>query len=461
MAKPGDTRAAPALRPFWRGVTLRFCRNVDGGAAMLFSLALPMLAGLAGVAVDYSSWSSQKSRLQKAADAAAFAATRELQIGAASESRVDAVAESVVRSQFQVAEGDGAPRVEARIVRQGSGVQVKISQRKDAIMSRLVSPHLTDMEVTATAMMAGGTKVCVVALDEAAADTIRLDNSAQISASGCSVHANSTSPTAMRSEKSAVLRSLRACSSGGYVGGAGNFTPVPLTDCPKTRDPLAERPAPPEGGCLSSKLLKLKKVTRTLDPGTYCGGLVIGKGAKITLNPGVYVIKDGPLVIGPSSGNIENLLEDVVDLADLDDGTPASTGYVRGNGVGFYFTGATKGKVAMRLEKNSLVEITAPKSGPMAGLLFHENRASAPDRRFEILSDTARRLVGTIYLPRGMLTISNNKTVADESEYTAIVVKRLDLSKAPTLVLNTNYTQTDVPVPEGLGPSSGKVRLVE
>ena len=68
-------------------------------------------------------------------------------------------------------------------------------------------------------------------------------------------------------------------------------------------------------------------------------------------------------------------------------------------------------------------------------------------------------LLGTIYLPQGRFTVDAEQSVAEESAYTALVVKRLELSAGPRLVLNTDYDETDVPVPVGVGPT-GATRLV-
>ncbi|HEX8164615.1 MAG TPA: pilus assembly protein TadG-related protein [Beijerinckiaceae bacterium] len=470
--------ALPELSSLFR----RFGPSCGGNVLLIFGFGAPLLFGAIGVAVDYSTWASQTAKLRSAADLAALAATRELQVGNPDEARIQSVAQSIVAQQIHVADGDGPVAVATTPIRstaQGpiKGVKVTLTQRKNAIMSRLVTPELTDIEVSATAQMAGGTKVCVVGLDEAAPDTIRLDDQARISAGGCSVYVNSKSTTALRAENGSQVVSMLACTSGGYKStSSANFAPrAPTTDCPKTPDPLADRPAPPVGSCLFSTFLKIQAVTRTLNPGTYCGGLYIERGARVTLNPGIYVIKDGPLIVGPGpllSGAGAPGLSAIAALGDPnhdanDDGTAASTGWLKGTGVGFYFTGDVKPNkktgqtVVMRFEPNSLVEITAPTSGPMAGLLFHEDRTAIADRRFEILSDSARRLVGTIYIPRGVFSVSANQTVADLSEYTAIVTKRMELFQAPNLVLNTRYTETQVPVPEGLGPNSGKARLVQ
>lgn len=445
----------------------RFIMSTSGNVALIFALGVPALFGLIGIAVDYSSWVRQGAALQKAADAAALAAARELNVATASDERVQAVAEGVVAATFKINRGDDMVTVKAKLINARrndaekaqtaltEGVKVSLSQRKAAIMSRIVTPELTDLDVSATAMIAGNTRVCVIGLDEAAPDTIRLDNSAKISAGDCSVHVNSRHPTAIRSENDASVLALRTCTAGGYKGGAFNFRPAaPLTDCPKTPDPLAERPAPPTGACKYTNLV-IPAGLRTLDPGTYCGGVTLQPGAIVWLSPGVYVIKDGQLHVGPPVLSVS--VGSLVTVSVL----PV---VLKGNNVGFYFTGNVSpeadGRVTvMRFMKESVVEMTAPKDGAMAGLLFNEDRSAQADRRYEVISDGARRLVGTIYLPRGIFSVSANQSVADKSEYTAVVTRRLELFQAPNLVLNARYSATDVPVPEGLGPYSGVIRL--
>ncbi|WP_375459034.1 pilus assembly protein TadG-related protein [uncultured Enterovirga sp.] len=455
---------------------------------MTLGLLAPLLFGFVGIAVDYSTWSAQQSRLQKAADAAALGGARELQLGKPDAARLQAIVESIVTEIAPVRGRDGPISVEASLLGgqsgtqtsssttskdgQARGVKVTLRQRKDAIMSKIVTPTLTDIEVFSTASMSGGAVVCVIGLDETSADTIRLDQRALITAPGCAVYANSTNSVAIRSENQARVTSVLTCSAGGYRQSSSmNFQPrAPTTDCPKQPDPLTARQPPPSKSCsLDAKPLVLNGVTRTLSPDTYCGGLVVDKGARVTLLPGVYVMKNGPLIVGPG-GYVTTAKTGGDDEDDDDDdddegggSSTVNTGYLRGTNVGIYFTGSVKpeadGKIrVMKLMKNSVVELTAPKDGVMAGLLFHEDRSSAPDRRFEVLSDSARRLVGTIYMPRGIFNVSANQSVADQSEYTAIVSKRMELFQAPNLVLNTRYGDTDVPVPEGIGPNS-QVRL--
>ncbi|GJE04306.1 hypothetical protein GMJLKIPL_6267 [Methylobacterium isbiliense] len=470
-------------------------RSRDANVALTFALSMPLLFGAVGLAVDYATWLAQTQTLQKAADAAALAVVSDMQVSSASQDRIQAVAEAQVREQVPLADGDGPVAVQTLAVartapggpfepafadgraRTPGGVTVTLTQRKRAIMSRLVTPHLTDIEVSATAEALGAVKVCVVALDASAADAVRLRNLARIEAGGCSVYALSSSTTALRAEDLAVVTSAKACAVGGYAGGSHNFRPAPVTACPPIKDPLAERVAPPVGGCTHTNLTITGEV-RTLSPGTYCGGLVIEQGAQVTLNPGIYIIKDGPLVVGPGDLNLGLTLlgaagscsgrevQVSVGLGCLAKVTLDTIGSMKGANVGFYFTGTVPpdpdGVVRpLQFRQRSVVEITAPLRGDMAGLLFHEDRSAAPGRQFEVKSDSARRLVGTIYLPRGTFVVNANQVVADQSEYTAVVARRIDLSQAPRLVINTNYGATDVPVPRGLGPWSASAALTE
>ena len=148
--------------------------------------------------------------------------------------------------------------------------------------------------------------------------------------------------------------------------------------------------------------------------------------SKVTLAEGIYVIKDGPLL--------------VLDSASL-----------TGDGLGFYLTG--KGSTAWFTAKTTIA-LSAPVDGLLAGLLFFEDRNAAGIRIHRIASNNARKLLGTIYLSKSILNIDANAPIADQSAYTAIIAQSLQLQSGPNLVLNTDYDLTDVPVPDGIAGSS-------
>jgi hypothetical protein len=158
--------------------------------------------------------------------------------------------------------------------------------------------------------------------------------------------------------------------------------------------------------------------------------LKIEKAAEVTLSPGIYVITGGKL--------------EVKDTAKL-----------TGEHVGFYFEDDA---AVFTFEKDTTIDLGAPKDGPMAGILIYENPLAAKDRDFTIKSENAQRLLGTLYLPNGRLKIDAKGNVADESAYTVIVAKQLEV-KGANLVVNSDYGGTDVPVPDGVGPNSSMVML--
>jgi hypothetical protein len=96
----------------------------------------------------------------------------------------------------------------------------------------------------------------------------------------------------------------------------------------------------------------------------------------------------------------------------------------------------------------------------MAGLLFFASRSQS-NAVYQVLSNNAHQLLGTIYLPTGQLSIDANQPIADQSAYTAIITRKLTANAGPTIVLNTNYDQTDVPVPNGIRGAGMPVELTK
>ena len=188
--------------------------------------------------------------------------------------------------------------------------------------------------------------------------------------------------------------------------------------------------------------VEIKEGRHTIQPGYYCGGLKIEKTAHVTAAPGIYIISGGKL--------------EVKDEATL-----------QGEYVSFYFADDDAG---FEFKDEAVVELTAPNDGPLAGILFFEDRAAKAGRDFKISSDSVRKLIGTIYLPRGVFKASATEAdeipipgapleiIAAASTYTVIVASVIELDGV-NLVINADYGASDVPVPAGLGPNSAQVQL--
>jgi hypothetical protein len=287
--------------------------------------------------------------------------------------------------------------------------------------------------------MAGDSLTCAIGLMQPqrfAKSSIHMDNESRILAEGCSIYSNSVSRYGLRADGAAELKAQSICSTGGVLQFKPNsFSPKPLNDCPKIEDPLGDRSGPAYGGCNENGLVVTENTD--LKPGVYCSGLTISGDANVTLLPGIYVIKDGPFTV-------------------------ADTASITGVGVSFYLTGD---KSTFDFQNGTSIDLSAMETGALAGILLFEDRNvpysfefnpfdlyNLPEdvRLNKISSNNARNLLGTIYLSRSILLIDAEAEVADESAYTAIITGRLWLQKGPILSLNANFTETKVPVPNGL-----------
>ncbi len=410
-----------------------FWANAGGQVAIVFTLVVPILMGGLGLAVDYTAWTAQDRKLQGVADAAALAAARELYLANASDSQIEAVARSVAMAQVANAGGSTTGlSVKARLIDGRSAVEVGVSQQRVTYFADFLATSLPNISADAVARAVGGGRLCVLALDEAASTAVSLRQEAQINAATCAVVSNSTSSSGVDVANKALIAAELICSAGGVDGSNSAFIPGATTDCPPIPDPLSDRPAPTYSGCDYTNYTNPKGVKglQILYPGVYCGGIRIA-GGDFVLESGIYVIENGEFWIG--SGAVLN-----------------------GENVGFYLAG---NKTIFYLESNSVVNLTAPKDGPMAGILFFEDRSAPANRTHEISSNKASILLGTFYLSRGILSVSSNAPVAEGSAWTAIIANRIALSAKPNLVLNTGYGQTDIPVPSGVNRTGSNIIL--
>ena len=437
------------LRPFVKHAG-DFLRMDSGATAMIFGVVAPILFLVVGAAVDFSLYQREQTRLQGQVDAAAIAPAREMQLARTDTQKVTAVARNFV----QVSEPDAS--VTAQVDLNAQSVTVTARKKFDPTMTQVLWQEAT-VSATATARLNGMLPLCLLAMERGGAGTVHLEQSATMTAKGCMVYSNSKSASGLQAEDNATIEAGLVCTAGGKVkSGGAKISPEPVTDCPRLDDPLSGRTPPPVGTCRFNEM-SVSGGTQILEPGVYCKGLKITDNAIVTLRPGVYVIKDGPLIVDNGA---------TLDGAD----------------VGIYLTGRSSNLV---FAAASTINLSAPKDGPLAGILIFDDPSGAkapaippyplpiplvgellgalqpggPPREHKILSDNARLLLGTIYMPQGRLIIDASKPIADKSAYTVMVVRRIDLHAGPNLVLNSDYSATDVPVPKGVGPYGNNIML--
>jgi Flp pilus assembly protein TadG len=433
-------------------------RDRSGSVAITATLLAPILLMAVAAAVDYSMFARERTRLQNQVDAAAIFSARELQMAKADSQKISAVAQNFVHAEEPHA------TVQTSVDVKAFSVTVSARKKYDPKMGTLFWGSSPAVSASATAKLNGTAPLCLLALDTTAPATVHLEQSAAMTATGCMVYSNSKNSAGLQAKDSATLKAGIVCTAGGKARTSGaTVTPEPVTDCPQMEDPLRARTAPTVGACRFDAMV-VRGGSQVLEPGVYCKGLKVTNGAVVTLAKGTYIIKGGPLIVDKG-------------------------GILNGTDVSIYLSGRTAN---LTFAADSTINLSAAKDGPLAGLLIFDDPSGAsapaippfplpipivgellgglgglvggllppgPPREHKILSDNARTLLGTIYMPQGRLIIDASKPIADKSAYTVLVVRRIDLHAGPNLILNSDYSATDVPVPKGVGPYGSNVML--
>ncbi|MFN0219177.1 MAG: pilus assembly protein TadG-related protein [Hyphomicrobium sp.] len=411
-------------------ILTRFAKAVEGSTIAIWALAAPVLLGITGLVLEHAMALRQESAMQAAADASALAGAKELSLSDSRHDNLQAAVDAMVQKYVSTSKSLAAvsPKVTTRIIEKPLQVQVDIQAAAPQYFGAAYSLGKPVLNVVATASVTGQPNICVLALEPKEPGALSLEGRSQLTGNNCAVFSNSTSPGGLTVRGQAAMKASTVCSSGG-LSGNGNISPTPYLDCPQFEDPLASRMEPDVGRCdHTAKIVALGTVE--LKPGVYCLGLTISGIARVKFQPGIYIIKDGPFTV-------------------------TTKAQISGEGVGIFLSGAS----FFVFDPLTKISLSAPTTGPMAGLLFFGSRKQSPLLQNIILSGGAQTLTGTVYLPKTSLIIDDLAQVGGKSAYTAIVARRVLLLLGPNVVLNTNYDETDVPVPEGIKSVGQPIKL--
>ena len=412
---------------------------------MLVGLLIAVLIGGGGMAVDMALLNQQKAKLQAAADASALASAREMGLASIEEHNLNAIAVEYAQSNFfklnETADNNQENlEIGVNVDPNKTWVTVDLAFSWAPFFAHLISSDANPIRVSSTASLAGSETICVIALDPNNAQSLYINGASSITSNGCGIYANSSSSSGTELVRNTSLLSASSIYiSGGYTGNEANFTPSPITDSPPIDDPLIDRRYPDIGACETDKTdlrfttASVKKDSRYINgvlhltEGTYCDGLEVTGNVDVEFEPGVYVFKDGPLVV---NGNAT----------------------VRGENVGLFFTGDNS---TFEFVGSSQVSFTAPEDGPLAGILFFQDRAASLNGEFRIETRDAERFEGVVYLPRGRFVVDKDSRLGQQSDWTAIIAHQIETGEGPELVINSDYAASSIPVPEGIAPSGG------
>jgi hypothetical protein len=387
-------------------------KNQSGQALVSTVLALTVLLGFGGLAIDMGALRYEKRLQQTAADAAAVAGASNLTHGgvtsgaqnaSAANGFTDGVNNVTVTINNPPASGPHSGNgnyVEALVV----AVQPTYFMRIFGINSETITAR-----AVATNVSGGANSGCLYTLGppSSSIEGVNINGSAILNAPTCGIVDNGNYNTkgnalTVNASTFGVSGSANISGPGGTVTCTGGASSCPTYGTPASSDPLSYLTPPalqtPSYGNVTTS------GTQTLQPGTY-SSITVGKNSTVTMNPGIYYVNGS----GGVSFN--------------------GAGTVIGDGVTVYFTnGATINATG---GGNKLdIQLSPPTSGPYAGVLFYQdpNDTAAPS----LGGDNNSYFSGILYFPAVQLTFFGNNV----SYSTGIVVAdAIALSGNPTVNL--------------------------
>lgn len=425
---------------------VKFCNQRNGSAGVMAGFLFPVVSLASLFALDHMAVVKQQTNLQNAVDEAALTTVRgirfvkEGRVSVASEQEqsdttLSAIADSVVRNLIQNIEQQALKTT--AVSDEQDTVEVTAKLMVETPFSSLTGLGGTEISATAQAQLYGARNICIIALGEGDEVGINVEQSARIRSGDCGIYSNSTGISSVNAKDSSLIDAPFICAAGGYTGGDSNVTSEVVTDCPKVTDPLAARPLPVTPAiCDHNNLVVMGDDDITLEPGHYCGGLIIQDDAEVQMNPGTYIISGGQLL--------------VKDEAEL---TGENVAILMDDAQGSIF-----------FNDEALVSLSAPTDGEMAGIVISSRPICGGTdchyRTFEIKSASVSSLLGTIYVPEDRFIINTTMPISEEAAFTIILSRYLQGMRSPQLVLNTDFAETDVPVPDGFSGLE-KSRLID
>lgn len=379
----------------------------ERGAVLVVTAGMAVvLMGFMGLGIDVGMLYHHRRVMQTAADAGALGGGTEIYRGQASLITSSALSATAENGYVHGTEGATVtvnnPPLSGFYAGDTDAVEVQITQPSPTYFMRLFGWTSVGIPARAVAWAGANDKNCIYVMEETDQDAFSYNSTARLDAE-CGLRVNSSDSWGTHLTSNSNVSVETASLTGDYVeesssvlnAAGGMHTGV----WPRSPDPLAYMVEPTYGSC-DFVDLELDQPAITLSPGVYCGKLTVKNDTVVTLLPGMYVIQGGPFVT-------------------------ESNAVVNGTGVTFFLTeGAGYDFQPLSFQSSSILNLTAPTTGPYAGVVFWGDDDAGLEtdmHRFE--SNSIHHLEGALYFPRHILSIESSSVIS--AAYTIIVARVL------------------------------------
>src|SRR6266571_5018096 len=405
-------------------------KKESGSVIVMTAMMATVLFGVMGMAIEVAGFYSLKRKMQTAADAGAKAGAIERWNGTTNwttEARRGTSQNGYTHGTDGVTVTvNSPPTTRAAAIYQSSRyVEVIVQQPQNLHLMTILSNQRTK---TVTAWAVGGPVptpgASIVVLNPTASDSFLLSGGATVDIPGGVVIDSNNATKALDLTGGSTLTSSQS-----YINVVGSQLGCGCTASAGLHtnnssyylaDPLFSIAAPTgyTTTCDAAHTNHSVSGTENLTPGTYCGGIKVQGGATANFAAGTYILLGGGLTVSP--------------------------GTVNGTGVTFYNTydGTHAFKELNISGGTSVVTLSAPTTGTLAGMLWFTDRTAPSGTVNTLQGGGALSLNGAIYFKTEKLKWSGGTSNA--SPWTMIIADRMELSGGLTTIGNT---VNSVPVP--------------
>jgi Flp pilus assembly protein TadG len=233
-----------------------FLSNEGGQIGVIFALAaLPLLACMSA-AIDYSRVTKERGSISSALDAAVLAAANNNAIELDEKDEYAATHfTSNYNGDLEITLTPSVTTEEVRLVAEGT---------LNLVFGNIIGIGDQDIAEASAATFSTDNTICVLALSEDADGAISYDADLEFVANNCSVHANSTSGSAILAERNLFKPTATSfCAVGGI---SGSVEPYSKGECSPIADPYETVPHAAEGVCKREFLIENTAIENGLIP---------------------------------------------------------------------------------------------------------------------------------------------------------------------------------------------------
>jgi hypothetical protein len=343
-----------------------YARSCAGNVTIYFAIVSPAILLMGAAALDYSYAVSTRAKMQAALDGAVIAGAR-------------ASSTTVAGNYFTTNMAPIGSAIATNFNFNANGsLSGTATYSLPTLFGGITGDGTIGIDVAATAS-AASSPVCILLLAPSTSQSLLANSGTNINAPSCEIDVKSTANPVAIFNSGVNINMKKICLQGAnYIRNGGTEANLSASCSTASNPYVGKLPAPVSTACSGPYANggNFSGSTVTLSPGVYCGWFNFNGSPTVTLQPGVYVIKNG--------------------------GWNVNGGKWTGTGVSFYFADTSK----IQFNSGMTLNLSAPTSGTYSGILFYEPDGLS-NSQFVFDDSVGESLSGLIYLPSRSLTFNS------------------------------------------------------